>query len=158
MRTLLLELRPAALAEANLPDLLQQLGEAVAGRSRIPIDVHVDTGVDVPAGVGVALYRIAQEALNNVAKHSGARHASVLLRDCGDDGPERGALELVVADDGSGFDLEAARPGSLGLSIMTERAESIGARLDLSSSEDGTCVRAVWHPGPSRGLSSALSP
>jgi signal transduction histidine kinase len=146
MRTLLLELRPAALAEANLPDLLQQLGEAVAGRSRIPIDVHVDTAIDVPAGVGVALYRIAQEALNNVAKHSGARHASVLLRDSGDEEPEREALELVVADDGSGFDLGAARPGSLGLSIMTERAESIGARLELSSSEDGTCVRAVWRP------------
>ncbi len=146
MRTLLLELRPAALAEANLPDLLQQLGEAVAGRSRIPIDVHVDTALEVPAGVGVALYRIAQEALNNVAKHSGAGHASVLLRDCGGDGPDSGALELVVADDGSGFDTEAARPGSLGLGIMAERAESIGARLELSSSEDGTRVRAVWRP------------
>jgi signal transduction histidine kinase len=70
----------------------------------------------------------------------------VLLRDCGDDGPDRGALELVVTDDGSGFDLAAARPGSLGLGIMAERAESIGARLDLSSSEEGTCVRAVWRP------------
>jgi signal transduction histidine kinase len=106
----------------------------------------VDTAIDVPAGVGVALYRIAQEALNNVAKHSGATQASVLLRDHDGDRPEGGALELVVADDGSGFDLEAARPGSLGLSIMTERAESIGARLTMSSSEDGTRVRAVWRP------------
>ncbi len=158
MRTLLLELRPAALAEADLPDLLQQLGEAVAGRSRIPIGVHVDTAIDVPAEIGVALYRIAQEALNNVAKHSGATHASVLLHDCGVDGPERGALELVVADDGCGFDPEATRPGSLGLGIMAERAESIGARLELRSRPgDGTRVRAVWHPEPSHSLSSAGS-
>jgi nitrate/nitrite-specific signal transduction histidine kinase len=159
MRTLLLELRPAALAEANLPDLLQLLGEAVAGRSRIPIDVHVDTAIDVPAEVGVALYRIAQEALNNVAKHSGATHASVLLCDCDVDGPERGALELVVADDGSGFDPEAARPGSLGVGIMAERAESIEARLELRSRPgEGTRVRAVWHPELSRSLSSTGSP
>jgi two-component system nitrate/nitrite sensor histidine kinase NarX len=83
----------------------------------------------------------------------------VLLRDHDGDGPEGGALELVVADDGSGFDLEAARPGSLGLSIMTERAESIGARLELRSRPgEGTRVRAVWHPEPSRSPSSALSP
>jgi nitrate/nitrite-specific signal transduction histidine kinase len=158
MRTLLLELRPAALAEANLPDLLRQLGEAVAGRSRIPIDVHVDTAVDVPAEVGVALYRIAQEALNNVAKHSGATHASVLLCGCDVVGQERGALELVVADDGCGFDPEATRPGSLGLGIMAERAESIEARLELRSRPgEGTRVRAVWHPEPSRSLSSTGS-
>jgi nitrate/nitrite-specific signal transduction histidine kinase len=155
MRTLLLELRPAALAEANLPDLLQQLGEAVAGRSRIPVDVHVDGAVDVPAEVGVALYRVAQEALNNVAKHSEAEHASVLLRDCGDDEPERGALELVVADDGRGFDLEAVRPGSLGLGIMAERAEAIGAGLQVTSSPgEGTRVRAAWHPDARRGGSA----
>ena len=158
MRTLLLELRPSALAEANLPDLLQQLGEAVGGRSRIPIDVHVDTAIAIPVEVGVALYRIAQEALNNVAKHSGATHASVLLRDCGGDGRERGALELVVADDGCGFDPKAARSGSLGLGIMAERVESIGARLELRSRPgEGTRVRAVWHPEPSRGLDSTGS-
>ena len=75
MRTLLLELRPAALTEADLPDLLRQLGEAVVGRSRIPIDVQVDTSLDLPPEVRVAIYRITQEALNNVAKHSGAEQA-----------------------------------------------------------------------------------
>ena len=73
MRTLLLELRPAALADANLPDLLKQLGEALIGRARIPVEVtSEDIGRRCPADVRVALYRIAQEALNNVAKHSGA--------------------------------------------------------------------------------------
>ena len=146
MRTLLLELRPAALAEANLPELLQQLGEAVVGRSRIPVDVTVEGDIAVPSEVGVALYRIAQEALNNVAKHSSAGRATVVLRPCGDDG-ERGTLELVVTDDGNGFDPEAVRPGSLGLGIMSERAEAIRASLEVTSSPgQGACVRAVWHP------------
>ncbi len=147
MRTLLLELRPAALAEANLPDLLRQLGEAVAGRSRIPVDVQVDAAVGLPAEVGVALYRIAQEALNNVAKHSGAEHGQVRLHECGDD--ERPALELVVADDGCGFDPDVVRPGSLGLGIMTERAEAIGARLQVESVPgEGTRIRVVWRHDP----------
>ena len=154
MRTLLLELRPAALADANLPDLLQQLGEALVGRSRIPIDVQVDTSVDVPAEVGVALYRIAQEALNNVAKHSGATHAELSLRELHDDAGI--ALELVVRDDGGGFDMDDARPGSLGLTIMAERAESIGAELDLSSaSGEGTRVRAVWRAEQDPGAAVA---
>jgi nitrate/nitrite-specific signal transduction histidine kinase len=150
MRTLLLELRPAALAEASLPDLLRQLGEAVAGRSRIPIDVRIDTAAEIPAEVGVALYRIAQEALNNVAKHSEAEHGSVSLRDRGGDELEGGARELVVADDGCGFDPAAVRPGSLGLGIMAERAEAIGARLQVESSpEEGTRVTVLWLPGSS---------
>jgi len=145
MRTLLLELRPAALAEANLPDLLRQLGEAVAGRSRIPIDVQVDTSLDIPAEVSVAMYRIAQEALNNVAKHSEAERGEVRLRDLRDDG--RSALELVVEDDGIGFDAQAARSGRLGLGIMTERAEAIGARLQVDPRPgEGTRVGVVWYP------------
>mgnify|MGYP001440980796 CR=1 FL=1 len=82
MRTLLLELRPTALAEGNLQDLLSQLGEAVTGRSGLPVEVRVEGEADLPAEVHVALYRIAQEALNNVVKHARASEASVLLR-CG---------------------------------------------------------------------------
>ena len=131
MRMLLLELRPAALAETSLPDLLRQLSEAVIGRSRIPIDLHVESDRDLPSEVSVALYRIAQEALNNVAKHSGAERAVVTLRDCGAD--ERDALELTVQDDGCGFAVDDAPAGRLGLEIMAERAESIHARLQVDS-------------------------
>ena len=145
MRTLLLELRPAALAESNLPDLLRQLTEGVVGRSRIPVDLRLDMARAVPSEVGVAMYRIAQEALNNVAKHSEAEHADVTLRDCRDD--DEDALELVVRDNGRGFDVEKARSGRLGLGIMAERAESIGAQLEVDArSGEGTCVRVVWHP------------
>jgi signal transduction histidine kinase/HAMP domain-containing protein len=145
MRMLLLELRPAALADTSLPDLLRQLTEAVVGRARIPVDLHLDFDHEIAPDVRVALYRIAQEALNNVAKHSGAARARVSLCDCRDDG--RDALELVVVDDGSGFDVADAGTGRLGLAIMSERAESIEARLQVDSRRgEGTCVRVVWHP------------
>jgi len=77
----------------------------------------------------VTLYRIAQEALNNVAKHARARQAWVNLR-C-----EAAAGTLEVIDDGRGFDVEAAAaaPEHLGLSIMRERAEAIGANLSVES-------------------------
>jgi signal transduction histidine kinase len=90
------------------------------------------------------MYRIAQEALNNVVKHAGAEQVLVSLRDGHDDGGD--LLELVITDDGCGFDVAAGASGRLGRGIMAERAESIGARLELSSSDDGACVRAVWRP------------
>ena len=141
MRTLLLELRPAALAEANLPDLLKQLGEAVVGRARIPVDVEIEEGcAGLPSDVRVAFYRIAQEALNNVAKHSGARRAGVVLL-CDD-----GAVRLTITDDGNGFDTKAPS-GQLGLGIMRERADAVGAALDLRSAPgQGTTVAVTWSP------------
>jgi signal transduction histidine kinase len=87
----------------------------------------------------VALYRIAQEALNNVAKHSDASRATVRLR-CE---PER--VVLHVADDGRGFDVDAVPPDHLGVGIMRERAEAIGAELVIDSvPERGTKVSVVW--------------
>jgi PAS domain S-box-containing protein len=155
MRTLLLELRPAALLEVGLADLLRQLAEAVSGRSRLPITISADKSAPLPPDPQVNLYRIAQEALSNVAKHSGASHAAVSLRYQSDaDGrvPASGGvpmapLELSIADDGCGFDLAAVPPDSLGLDIMRERAEAIGARLTIHSQiGQGTRVTVLW-PG-----------
>ena len=144
MRALLLELRPAALAEANLSDLLKQLGEAVTGRARIPVAVKADDAGAPPAEVGIALYRIAQEALNNVAKHSGATTATVCLCSLAEAG---GGLLLTIEDDGVGSDSAAAGFGQLGLGIMRERAEAIGATLTVSSAPgQGTTVSVTWSP------------
>jgi signal transduction histidine kinase len=139
MRTLLLELRPAALAEASLSDLLKQLGEAVTGRARIPVKVEAEDGEEpVPSEVRVALYRIAQEALNNVAKHSGATQATVSLT------REGTGVRLVIEDDGAGFD-PGLRGGQLGLGIMHERAEAAGASLDIRSAPgQGTSISVFW--------------
>jgi signal transduction histidine kinase len=157
MRMLLLELRPAALAETSLPDLLRHLSEAAVGRARIPVELDVDSTRELPPEEAAAMYRIAQEALNNVVKHAGAEQVLVSLRDGLDDGGD--LLELVITDDGCGFDVAAGASGRLGLGIMAERAESIEARLELRSRPgEGTRVRAVWHPEPSRSLGSTGSP
>jgi ligand-binding sensor domain-containing protein/signal transduction histidine kinase len=149
MRTLLLELRPSALADAELGDLLRQLAEATTGRARVPVDVQVEGAcASLPLDVKVALYRIAQEALNNVAKHSDAGRATVRLccippRGEGEEG--EGVVELHVADDGRGFDAAAVPPDHLGVGIMSERAEAIGAQLIIESEPGrGTEVSVVW--------------
>jgi signal transduction histidine kinase len=146
MRTLLLELRPAALVEANLRDLLRQLGEAVAGRTGVPVTVAVDDLCPLPEEVHVALYRIAQEALNNVVKHAQAGRVEVLLRCLDDDqDPDLLQLELTIGDDGRGFDLAHVPPDRLGLGIIRERAQAIGASLEIDSQPGhGTRITVVW--------------
>jgi signal transduction histidine kinase len=141
MRTLLFELRPAALADAELADLLRQLGESVTGRARVPVTVEIEGQCSFPPDTKIALYRIAQESLNNVAKHSGAdrAHVSLLCQ------PDR--VEMHVIDNGKGFEPSLARGKSLGLGIMSERAATIGATLDIRSGKDqGTEVTIVWRP------------
>lgn len=140
MRTLLLELRPATLIEVDLGELLRQLTEAITGRARVPIDLTLEGDHPLPPDVKVAFYHIAQEALNNVAKHARAQHVTVhLVRQ-----PE-GAC-LTVTDDGRGFVLDAVTPEHLGLTIMHERADAIGARLEITSRRgQGTQVQVTWH-------------
>jgi signal transduction histidine kinase/ligand-binding sensor domain-containing protein len=140
MRALLLELRPSALVDADVGDLLRQLGEAAAGRARLPVDVSVEGACsEMTPEVKVAIYRIAQEALNNITKHAGATQAAIRLR-C-----EGASVKLSVRDDGRGFDVENIPPDHLGVGIMRERADAIGASLDISSSVgDGTELTFVW--------------
>jgi signal transduction histidine kinase len=147
MRTLLLELRPAALIEANLRDLLRQLGEAVAGRAGVPVNVTVDDICALPEDVHVAFYRIAQEALNNVVKHAQASQVMVQLGclDGEDQAPDQLAIELAIDDNGRGFDLARVPAERLGLGIIRERAQAIGADLRIDSSPgEGTRITVVW--------------
>ncbi|MAT99688.1 MAG: hypothetical protein CL608_21310 [Anaerolineaceae bacterium] len=131
MRTLLLELRPATLTESSLAELLQQLAAAVIGRSRLKVTVNVVGERPLPPDTQVVLYRIAQEALNNIVKHAGASQVSVTLQFL----PE--CVELTVADNGRGFEVSRIGVHSLGLGIMRERAAKIGAKLQITS-EIGT--------------------
>jgi PAS domain S-box-containing protein len=134
MRTLLLELRPSALIEANLADLLRQLAASIASRARVDVDVRIDSQVELPPDVKVSLYRIAQEALNNVAKHSGASEAMVdLVVLPAREGDRSPCVRLSVSDNGSGFDPSISRPTHIGLDIMRERAGAIGAKLRIHS-------------------------
>lgn len=141
MRALLVELRPNALIEVPLPTLLRQLTEAFTGRARINIQLSVDGQCKLPPDAQVALYRIAQEALNNIVKHSKATQAMVTLR-LGD------TVRLTVADNGAGFDPAAVTADHLGLKIMRERAEAIGAAFRLYSEPgEGAQVSVIWLSG-----------
>ena len=144
MRSLLFELRPAALAEAKLDCLLHQLAEAVTGRARLSVTASVADLPSLPRDVQTALYRIAQEALNNAARHAGATNVDLVLRAL----PH--AVELRIADNGRGFDAARVCSGHLGLGIMRERAEAIGARLAIDSARGrGTSVTVTWpRPAP----------
>jgi signal transduction histidine kinase len=144
MRTLLLELRPATLVDANLGDLLHQLAEAVTGRIGIPVQVIVQPVIEPPPDVHVALYRIAQEALNNVVKHSQTKTVTVALRHTNMNSGTEG-IALHISDDGRGFDLAAVPPDRLGLDIIRERAASIGATLKIESQPGmGTRITVLW--------------
>ena len=139
MRTLLLELRPSALVEVELGDLLRQLGEAFIGRSRIPIQLNIDETIQIPPDVKVGIYRIAQEALNNIAKHAEASQVTLTLQGW------RNGLELSVEDNGRGFDPSDVSSEHLGLNIMNERSKEIGASLMVDSRiGSGTKIVVQW--------------
>lgn len=138
MRMLLVELRPNALTEIPLPDLIRQLCESVIGRDRLPIQLNLEGQRKLPAAVQIGLYRIAQEALNNVVKHARATQAVLTLR-------MDGQVRLVIADNGFGFDLPSVPPDHFGLQIMRERADSIGAYFSIESGlNEGTQISVTW--------------
>lgn len=127
MRGLLAELRPLVLTDSELGDLLHQLGDALTGRTNIPVTVTVTGQGALPAEVQVALYRLCQEALNNVAKHAEASQVVIDLE------YETSKVELHIRDDGCGFDPARIPSGHYGLGIMRERAKAIGAALSVTS-------------------------
>lgn len=128
------ELRPAALDDVGLEAALAQFVRSWSTQHQISAEFHGSRweGQRLPNHIESNLYRITQEALNNVFKHAGATHVSVLL--------ERRADEalLIVEDDGRGFDVEKARAArnrhaGMGLVGMEERAALIGADLQFEA-------------------------
>ena len=139
MRALLMELRPAALKQARIEELLRQLVEGAMSRKKVKIAFLVDGTCIPPANVQEVVYRVAQESLNNIVRHSDASRASVHI------GGSESAVELRIQDNGKGFDLESASSEHLGLRIMKERAEAIGAALSVKSrAGGGTSVVLRW--------------
>jgi signal transduction histidine kinase len=143
MRTLLLELRPAALHDANLGDVLRQLGEATTGRARLPVTVTVAGEEQLLPEVRVTFYRIAQEAVQNVIKHAQASHVELALH------LEPDGATLRICDDGRGFEPDHVDGGHFGLHIMGERAAAVGATLHVESQPGhGTIITVVWNAAP----------
>jgi signal transduction histidine kinase len=139
MRMLLLELRPSALTQVPFGDLLKQLATAARGRAQLAVEVSIEGDRALPPQVQVALYRIAQEALNNAMKYADAEHAWIRAR------LDPREVDVCVRDDGQGFDPAAVPAGHLGLGIMRERAQAIGAALRIESAQgNGTTITVTW--------------
>ena len=135
LRSLLVEIYPPNLADAGLAGALADLA-ASASRNGTLVEVEVDPAVELDAGTEGVVYRVAREALQNVAKHAGAARVDVRLV------PDGTGAVLTVVDDGRGFEPGPAAEGHVGLRLLTDLAQRQGADLDVTSAPGaGTTVR-----------------
>jgi signal transduction histidine kinase len=145
LRSLIFGLRPESVAEEGLVAGLRRLTAAVAARHKLHVEMVAETEPDIENSAKEALYRIAQESLQNVVKHASARAVRVHLVSEGD------KVELVIDDDGIGFDSDADHPGHLGLSVMKQRATAQNLQLTVHSPKGGGVeVRVRTHALPRR--------
>ena len=139
MRSLLVELRPQSIVSTPLGDLVKGLCDSWRGRSNFDVDFKI-TGESklLPPNVQLNLYRLVQEILNNIYKHAGASIVNIELR-------HQKNVEIVIADDGVGFDINFIPPNHHGIRIMRERAEKIGASLYIDTAiDEGTFIQIIW--------------
>ncbi|HMN28808.1 MAG TPA: PAS domain-containing protein [Caldilineaceae bacterium] len=142
VRDVMSDLRPPMLADYGLLAALRWYAKQFARRSALAVDVQGEQSFPRLADeVELVLFRIAQEAFNNVAKHAQASRVSVKLSDLD------GQVLLRVDDDGKGFDMDTIPSGHMGLGIIRERAASIGATLDVDSRPGGGTVAFVFWNG-----------
>lgn len=139
-------LRPASLDALGLEAALRHRLEGWGGPGAPRVEMHSTLGGDegLTAEAETHLYRIVCEALTNVARHAGARRASVILQRA------RGHLLAIVEDDGRGFDPDAAPAGRLGLGGMRERAALIGGSVQIESALGRGTTVLVRVPLPRR--------
>ena len=147
MRTLLLELRGDPPAEVPIRQLLQNVVEATESRAGVKVTLTLNEGAALPPKVHEAVYRMTQEALNNVVRHAKASDAWVRLD------VEHSHARLLVGDDGCGFDPASVDSSHFGLRSMRERADDSAGQLFLKSTAgEGTTVTVEWPmkagPGP----------
>lgn len=134
-------LRPHQLDELGLGKSVEGMFRRLCAASSLDLKVEIREveGLLEPESE-IALYRIAQESLSNVIKHSGATRVKVFL------GPSRGRLLLKVTDDGCGFDPGEGRGGGMGLNVMAERARMLGGALEVHPRPGGGTILAVAVP------------
>jgi signal transduction histidine kinase len=143
LRALIAELRPAALDEIGVEAAIQGLAERVSATAGLAVDIQLSLSDARSANGGPGselestIYRLVQEALTNVAKHSRAEHVRLSVIE------QNGAVEVSVEDDGVGFDVGAGH-GGFGVPGMRERVAMIGGSFELSSAPGaGATMRAV---------------
>jgi signal transduction histidine kinase len=145
LRSLIFGLRPESIAEEGLVAGLRRLAAAVAARHKLHVELVAAAEPEIDDSAKEALYRIAQESLQNVVKHASARVVKVHLVSEGD------KVELGIDDDGIGFDSDADHPGHLGLEGMKQRATAENLQLTVRSGPGaGVEVRVRTHALPRR--------
>lgn len=127
MRLFLHELRPLVLESEGLVSALHQRLAAVEGRSDVHARLLADENINLPFEIEETLFRISQEALNNILRHAHAANVTVFL------GREKDRVVLEVIDDGCGFDVQAISAGRMGLENMRARAAAVGGELRIHS-------------------------
>jgi signal transduction histidine kinase len=139
MRALLLELRPSALTDDKLGNLIRHVAGVIANRAGLTVSARIEKQDPVPPDVHFVLYRVVQEALNNTARHASASHIEIYYNSHADQ------VDLTIQDDGLGFDPAEVGPDHLGLSIMKDRVQSIGGTLEIISHKgEGTLIKIRW--------------
>jgi signal transduction histidine kinase len=138
MKALIFELRPEALQEEGMVAAIRKQADTLEARDELHVMIDAPkTRIPLPPKVEEQLYRLAQEALNNIVRHARASNVDIRVRQDGDD------LLLEIADNGVGFDASLERPGHLGLTTMSQRAARLGGRLEVNSEAGrGTIIRA----------------
>lgn len=141
MRALIFELRPDSLEKEGLVAALRKQAAALSARHKLDVQTEFCEEPTLPFETKEALYRIAQEALNNTVKHARATEVALSLDSC------EGQITLEVQDNGLGFDTQREYPGHLGLKTMQERVAKLGGTLEIESEPGrGTLLRASIPP------------
>jgi signal transduction histidine kinase len=137
MRTLIFELRPANLEQEGLAAVLTKHARMVGDRYGLKISVDMRGQRRLPLHIEKALFRVAQEALNNVVKHAEASEVTIML------GTYENWVKLLIEDNGKGIPEGAMRPNTLGLTSMRERVEQLGGTIEWTTGTGGkgTAVR-----------------
>lgn len=158
LRELMNNLRPSLLDDVGLPAALNHLAGKMQQHTNLPIQVHIALDQRLDPQREIVIYRVTQEALNNIAQHTQATQVALNLTQ------QEGGWQLEIADNGPGFDLGTARrraaaTGHIGLASLIERVESVGGQVQfLTAPGQGTTLRC-WFPNtwvPPAAADSAL--
>jgi signal transduction histidine kinase len=135
MRALIFELRPESLQNEGLVAALTKQSDALRARYKLEVVTHFSPEPDIPLEAKEALYRVAQEAMHNIAKHAHASRVELSLWNKDE------KLTLEIRDNGKGFDTAREYPGHLGMKSMSERVAQIGGEFHIESQPgEGTII------------------